>query len=93
MANFILIDGAYVNIDQIKIMVYSEEKNRSTFIFNGSEDYFTADGDVVTSVLNKNNDASMHDKLVCQYLVDKLKTQFMTIQTRLDMIARKLRQG
>lgn len=79
----------WINIDTIVSMWYDEEENK-TYIFSCDDpnEHFTCRGNIISSVLNTNNDITMHDKLVGNYIVDKLKSTFSMIISKLDVFER-----
>lgn len=94
MAMFYRIeDGKYINIDQITFLTYDKEKNKTVYKLSGINEILLVNGNIVEDILSKNNDVTMRDKLTCQYLFNKIRSCLLTIQTRLDMISREVRNG
>ena len=89
MARFIKLDDMWVNIDLINRMSY-EVKEDETICFFGCNinDYLIFDGDVTRTILNANNDLTMRDKSICNYIEYKFKSVLASILARLDSISK-----
>lgn len=84
MAHFIKIEDEWLNLDMISVMYYAGDAN-TTYVLSGSAE-FAFDGNCIADILNAASDLTMHDKLVCKSLADKLKSPLSLIVAKLDNI-------
>ena len=93
MAKFIKLpdDRVWINIDMIVTMYYLPEDDK-TYIFSADDpnEHIIVKGDITSSILNANNELSMHDKNLGNIMVNKFKSMFSTIIARLDSIEKKV---
>ena len=98
MANFIQVDSTnlgqtYLNIDNIVCMSYVQDKDHTIVFTSDSDIGLRINGDCTSAIINKNNDVSMHDKLLCNYFIAKIKGYFSNIISDVNAIRRKLSNG
>lgn len=86
MAHFIKIEDEWLNLDMMSKVYYEGDIN-TTFVLSGSAE-FAFDGNHVAEILNATSEPTMHDKLVCKYLADKLKSPLSLIVAKLDSITK-----
>lgn len=86
MAHFIKIEDEWLNLDMVSVMYYDGNAD-TTYIMSGSAE-FEFDGNCIADILNAASDITMHDKLVCKYLADKLKSPLSLIVAKLDGISK-----
>ena len=95
MAHFIKLEGlendVYLNVDTIVTMYYDKEAGE-TLIFSADSpnDHINMKGDVVNSILNFNNDLTMNERHMANYITDKFKSVLASILARLDSISKNL---
>lgn len=90
MAKFYkLNDTIWINLDTIVSMYYNEEDD-TTYIFSCDDpsEYFKHPGNIVSNILNANNEVTMRDKNFVNLLVNKFKVTLSCIVARLDCISK-----
>ena len=92
MARFYrLEDGdTWINLDTIVSMRYSREDD-ATYIFSCDDpsEHFVQKGDVTSSILNANNELTMHDKNLANQIFKKFMSSMASIVSKLDQMYRK----
>ena len=90
MAKFFKLDSdVWINIDNIVSMWYSKEDDM-TLIFSCDDpsEHFTQKGDIISQILNANNELTMHDKNLANQIFKKFMSSLSTIVSKLDQIYR-----
>lgn len=90
MAKFFKMDdGTWINIETIVSMRYSKEDD-TTFIFSCDDpsEHFTQKGDIISQILNANNELTMRDKNLANQIFKKFMSSLSTVISKLDLISR-----
>lgn len=86
-----LSTGIWINLDAICSMTFNPVSNETEIWFGNKDITVNFNGDITNEILCANDDVTMRDKVLINYVSSKIKMNYSFIVSKFDNIISKLK--